>query len=128
MGDRGQLAVKRRDADAYLIPSRQHLPPYMGSAGVETEYASFHALAEGAQPGLQRRFPLSCRESVNSPAELTNGDGAQVKFRFVGAEPCHHFRIRLRFCELAENIGIDKIAHRLIAGVESLPRGRTSNG
>ncbi len=100
----------------------------MGGAGVETENAAFHAFAEAGEPGLQGRFPLSGRQTLDATTELADGDGAQVEFRLVVTQPGYHLGIGLVLGEFAEDIGIDEVAHRERGLVESLAREGISNG
>lgn len=128
MGGGGQLAIEGRDIDALLIPCAHQLAPDMGGAGVETKNAAIHALAEGDEPGLQGRFSLPGGQVLDATAEFSNGDGAQVEFRLVFAQPPDDLGIRSGLGKLAEDIGVNEVAHREMGRVESLALVGISNG
>jgi hypothetical protein len=51
------------------------------------------------------------RPESHAPTEFADGDGTDVKFRFVVAKPSDDLGVRLGSAEFAEDIGVNEVVH-----------------
>ena len=117
-GGGGDLAVQGGDGHTCFFPFRLELTPDMGGAGVEAENAALHAIAEGLEPCAELGFAFAVGQALDSPADFADGDGADVELAFVLTEPLDNPGVRLGFCLLAEDVGIDEVVQN-VRGAES---------
>ena len=83
----------------------------LGGARVEAEHAALHAIAYGLKPCSQLPPALSIGQPLDAAADLADGDGADVEFALVLAQPCDDLRVRLRLHRLAIHIRVNEVAH-----------------
>lgn len=126
-GGGGDLAVQGGDGHACYFPFCLELPPDVGGAGVESENAALHAIAEGLEPSAELGFAFAVGQSLDSPPDFADGDGADVELAFVLTEPFDDPGVRLGFCLFAENVGIDEVVQNAREAVSSFSRSGISN-
>ena len=100
----------------------------MSGAGVEAEDTALHAVTKGLEPLLELGLALPIWKALDATADLANGDGADVKFALVLAQPVDDPGLRLPFCLLAGDVGIDEIAQNKGGAVSSFSLTGISKG
>ena len=90
----GELAIEGGNADAVAFPLCFELAPNMGGTGIEAEDAAFHAIAERHEPGAELGLAFAVGKAFDAATDFADGDGADVEFALVLAEPRDDFRVQ----------------------------------
>src|SRR5665213_2901804 len=89
----------------------EELRPAQSSRGFPRQAMnSLNALSE---PSFQFTPPRTGRHQMNTKTNLAQNNRVNGDLTLVSPKPLNHPRLRLRLGRLAQDIGIDKVGHRV---------------